>query len=164
MPCWYIAASVSSFALGKKKNSYVSNGTFLNELLLLWYPTSPSWQDQDLVRGRVACQYCFSDTSRWICMEVVKVNDCSLTHMLLVSAKEKWWQENDRNYRRQVGFGEQRVDLHCLKWFCCLLKEVEKMGGQLLSVVGCFGYPAPAGIRPGSEAEFRRDSAMLKVP
>lgn len=75
--------------LEKKIISYVSSGTFLNELLLLQYLASPSCRDQDLVRGHVACQYCFSDTSRWIRMEVVKVNDCSLTHMLLVSAKEK---------------------------------------------------------------------------
>lgn len=80
---------MSSFGLGKKIISYVSSGTFLNELLLLQYLASPSCRDQDLVRGHVACQYCFSDTSRWIRMEVVKVNDCSLTHMLLVSAKEK---------------------------------------------------------------------------
>lgn len=82
--------------LWKKKN-YVSNGTFLNEFLLLQGLTFPqkrgaSWQDQDLVWGCIARQYCFSNMSRWICMEVVKVNDCSLTHVLLVSAKKKWWQ------------------------------------------------------------------------
>lgn len=34
----------------------------------------------------------------------------------------------------------------------------EKVGGQLLFVVRCFGYQTPAGIQPGSEAEIRRDS------
>lgn len=77
---------------GWGKSSYFSSGVFLNELLLLQcFPQKcgACWQDQGLVPGCVACQFCFSNTSRWICMEVVKVNDCSLTHMLLASAKKK---------------------------------------------------------------------------
>lgn len=152
----------------RKKKKAVSDGTFLNELLLLQYLTFPqqraaSWQDQDLVWGCVACQYCFSNMSRWICMEVVKVNDCSLTHMLLVSAKGKRWQWNDRNCRRRVGFGEQRMSL-CLK--CSCWRKYEE-GEDVGAASGCgqvSGYWRPAGIQPGSEAEFRRDPVMLKVP
>lgn len=37
----------------------------------------------------------------------------------------------------------------------------DKMGGQFLFGVRCFGYQTPAGIQLGSEAEFRRDSCWI---